>query len=172
MPRSALFTRPPGDDPVRLRPALDPGAAAVESGGAVDIIDVAGVPRIGSGQGPPAEDYFALIPLLRSNADLVLGDCGPSPAAHCEQSTARDRQVQKRRATSVYHRGAYGALFDAEHVRLALPVHALEDDGPSPEGFYARPDLRRSRYMTGVMLPADSQRRMDRIGMLGAYVQR
>jgi len=154
-------------------------AAIVEAAVTVDLVDVGGgFPSVYPDMEPPAlegyfraiHDAFESLPISYS-AELW---CEPGRALSAEYASLLVR-VERRRGNELYiNDGAYGALFDAAHVRWRFPV-ALVRETPSEArdmafSFYG-PTCDDLDHMAGpFLLPAD----IDvgdyvEIGMLGAY---
>ena len=154
-------------------------AAIVEAAVTVDIVDVGGgFPSSYPGmEPPPLEAYFDVIhncfealPISYS-AELW---CEPGRALCAEYASVLVR-VEKRRGDELYiNDGAYGALFDAAHIRWRFPVKLVRAEGSEARdmafSFYG-PTCDDLDHMAGpFMLPADVDTGdYIEIGMLGAY---
>jgi ornithine decarboxylase len=154
-------------------------SAIVEAAVTVDVIDVGGgFPSIYPGMEPTAlenyfhaiEDAFEALPVSYS-AELW---AEPGRALCAEYASVLVR-VERRRGDELYiNDGAYGALFDAAHIKWRFPVDLVraEDSRAKDMAFsFYGPTCDDMDYMAGpFMLPAD----VDvgdyiEIGMLGAY---
>src|SRR3954471_16740901 len=154
-------------------------AAIVEAAVTVDIVDVGGgFPAVYPGMEPPAlEAYFELISRAFESLPISYSAelwCEPGRALSAEYASLIVR-VEKRRGTELYiNDGAYGALFDAEHVGWRYPVRLLRET-PSKtraaEFSFFGPTCDDIDQMAGPFeLPGDV-RTGDyiEVGMLGAY---
>lgn len=160
------------------------GAAIVEAGVTIDIVDVGGgFPSRYPGMEPPRlERYFAAI--AQGFEDLPVSYsaelwCEPGRALAADYASVLVR-VEKRRGQDLYiNDGAYGSLFDAAHVGWRYPARhvRLGDDGGQPApladfAFYG-PTCDDLDHMRGPFrLPADiTAGDYIEIGQLGAYGQ-
>jgi len=155
------------------------GAAIVEAGVTVDVIDVGGgfPSRYPGMEPPPLETYFAVIERafealpVSYSAELW---CEPGRALSADYASVLVR-VEKRRDDELYiNDGAYGSLFDAAHVAWRYPVRVVRDDSAATQeqdfAFYG-PTCDDMDHMKGPFrLPTDI-RAGDyiEIGQLGAY---
>ncbi len=153
-------------------------AAIVGASVTVDIIDVGGgFPSVYPGmEPPPLEDYFDVIHRTSESLPISYSSelwCEPGRAL-CAEYNSLVVRVEKRRGTELYiNDGAYGALFDAAHMRWCFPVRCLaEDRDEAEEGFsFYGPTCDDADFMEGpFVLPADIKAGdYIEIGMLGAY---
>ncbi len=153
-------------------------AAIVGASVTVDIIDVGGgFPSVYPGMEPPAlEHYFEVI--HRTFEDLPISYsaelwCEPGRAL-CAEYSSLIVKVEQRRGNELYiNDGAYGALFDAAHVKWRFPVELLsDDDAPANTEFsFYGPTCDDMDHMVGpFVLPANVKAGdYIEIGMLGAY---
>jgi ornithine decarboxylase len=153
--------------------------AIVEASVTVDIVDVGGgFPSSYPGmEPPPLEAYFEVI--HRAFEDLPISYsaelwCEPGRAL-CAEYASLVVRVEKRRGSELYiNDGAYGALFDAAHIRWRYPVRLLRGKPSKAKdlafSFYG-PTCDDLDHMAGPFeLPADIKAGdYIEVGMLGAY---
>jgi ornithine decarboxylase len=155
--------------------------ALVRAGVFADVVDVGGgFPSIYPGMIPPdLAEYAAAID--RGFSEMMVHEttelwCEPGRALVAEGSSLLTR-VELRKGDCLYlNDGAFGALFDAAHVKWRFPVKRVRDDGGADEAplrpfqLYG-PTCDSADHMPGPFwLPEDiAEGDHVEIGMLGAY---
>ncbi|WP_138379084.1 type III PLP-dependent enzyme [Luteithermobacter gelatinilyticus] len=168
-------------DPEAYRAAIhQANQAIIQAGVVVDYLDVGGgFPSAYPGmEAPPLEQYMATIhhafeeSMTSENARLL---CEPGRAL-CAEAASLLVSVTLRKDNRLYiTEGAYGALFDAAHLRFPFPVRMIRPTGEASRRmtafmFYG-PTCDSIDTISGpFLLPEDiGEGDYIEIGMLGAY---